>query len=402
MSISVTKQGPYFTSGSISFSQLRSTFKETGGGSISASELRRNTNPNEKNPVVPDSTENENISSGSNLSLSQFRNSVKRYYATQSGRNDNSSLGSGEPGLRLGRYNSSTGGIDWSGGGNGGRDGQNYYDGNYTRNIQKFISITGICGSYYRTMPALQLAPGVPVYNTTFTISGQIYGAGGEGGVSGDGNGKDGGPAVNIQYDQGGNVSPVNIESSARIWAGGGGGEVGVNGVDGLRGACSSTYTTGGCGDAAPCNSGDQDLGEQNDGCCVRRYFLGRPNGCRQYSKKRTCRRLEPSTVPTGGLGGNGGKGRGYIYPSDVINLLGSPGTKGLCPTCSSGTALGPTYGTCGTDGGTGGRGGDWASDGEETAATWHRGYAGKAFLGSYYALTGSLNGTTIRGAYNA
>ena len=395
MSISVTKQGPYFTSGSISFSQLRSTFKETGGGSISASELRRNTNPNEKNPVVPDSTENENISSGSNLSLSQFRNSVKRYYATQSGRNDNSSLGSGEPGLRLGRYNSSTGGIDWSGGGNGGRDGQNYYDGNYTRNIQKFISITGICGSYYRTMPALQLAPEVPVYNTTITISGQIYGAGGEGGVSGDGNGKDGGPAVNIQYDKGGNVSPVIIESSARIWAGGGGGEVGANGVNGATGLCISQYSTNGCGSAPPCNSGDFNAGGITGACCDK----PKNKPCRAFNVTQFCRREVPSSTPTGGTGGNGGKGRGYIYPSDVINLLGSSGTKGICPTCSSGSLNG---GTCGTDGSRGGAGGDWASDGEETAATWHRGYAGKAFLGSYYILTGSLNGTTIRGAYNA
>jgi hypothetical protein len=396
MSISVTKQGPYFTSGSISFSQLRSTFKETGSGSISASEYRRNTDRNERNPIVPDSTENENISTGSNLSLSQFRNSVKRYYATQSGTDHN--LGnSGEPGLRMGRVKPDGSGIDWSGGGTSGRDREGSSDGNYTRNIQKFINITGTCGSYYTNQPAAQLAPGVPVYNTSFTISGQIYGAGGIGGVSGDGNGKDGGPAVNIQYDQGGNVSPVNIESSARIWAGGGGGEKGRNGDDGLQGACSSTYTTRNCGPAPACNSGDQDLGVRDDGCCRQRYTLGIKNGCDKW-RLRTCRRLEPSTVPTGGLGGDGGRGQGY----DGGWSFGSSGQSGTCPTCSSGTALGPTYGTCGTNGGTGGRGGDWASDGEETAAVWRRGYAGKAFLGSYYALTGSLNGETIKGAYNA
>ena len=393
MSISITKQGPYFTSGSISFSQLRSTFKETGSGSISASEYRRNTDRNERNPVVPDSTENENISTGSNLSLSQFRNSVKRYYATQSGTDHN--LGnSGEPGLRLGRYNSSNGGVDWSGGGNSGRDGQNYTDGNYTRNIQKFISITGICGSYYRTMAALQLAPGVPVYNTSFTISGQIYGAGGEGGVSGDGNGKDGGPGVNIQYDLGGNVSPVNIESSARIWAGGGGGEKGLNGDNGTQGSCISIYTTRDCGPAPACNSGDEDLGVRDDGCCRQRRTLGIKNGCDKW-KLRTCRSQAPSTVPTGGLGGDGGRGQGY----DGGWSFGSAGQSGICPTCTSGSLSG---GTCGANGNIGGRGGDWGSDGEETAAIWRRGYAGKAFLGSYYALTGSLNGTTIRGAYNA
>jgi hypothetical protein len=395
MAISVTKQGPYFTSGSISFSQLRSTFKETGSGSISASEYRRNTDSNERNPVVPDSTENENISSGSNLSLSQFRNSVKRYYATQSGTDHN--LGnSGEPGLRMGRVKPDGSGIDWSGGGTGGRDREGSSDGNYTRNIQKFISITGTCGSYYTNQPAAQLAPGVPVYNTSFTISGQIYGAGGIGGVVANGDGKDGGPAVNIQYDQGGNVSPVNIESSARIWAGGGGGEKGRNGDDGAQGSCISYYSRESCQGAPACNPGDQDLtGEYNSGCCVRRYFLGRPNGCKFYNKKRNCLGQVPSTVPTGGLGGDGGRGQGY----DGGWSFGSSGQSGICPTCTSGDLSG---GTCGANGNTGGRGGDWGSDGEETAAVWRRGYAGKAFLGSYYALTGSLNGETIKGAYNA
>jgi hypothetical protein len=386
MSISVVKQGPYFTSGSISFSELRSTFKETGGGSVSASELRRNTDPNERNPIVPDSTENENISSGSNLSLSQFRNSIKRYYATQSGTNTNYS-NSGEPGLRLGRYSSSTGGIDWSGGGDGGRDGQFYTNGNYTKNIQKFISITGICGSYYRTMPGAQLAPGVPVYNTTITISGQIYGAGGIGGVFGDGNGKDGGPAVNIQYDQGGNVSPVIIESSARIWAGGGGGEKGRNGNNGVSSNCVFEYFRNGCGYYEECNPGDSVTLLWDSGVkCVKPFTI--------YSTG--CIHVEPSTTPTGGLGGNGGRGQGY----DGARTSGSSGTAGTCPTCPGGLAQ--VGGTCGTDGAPGGAGGDWAQDGEETTAEWHRGYAGKAFLGSYYALSGALNGTTIKGAYNA
>lgn len=34
----------FFPSGPISFSQLRSYFKESGSGTVSASELRRNTN----------------------------------------------------------------------------------------------------------------------------------------------------------------------------------------------------------------------------------------------------------------------------------------------------------------------------------------------------------------------
>ena len=395
MPIEVTKEGPYFSSGSVSFSQLRSTFKETSSGKISASELRRNTNPDETNPIVPDSTENENIGSGNDpLRIGGFRNSVKRYYARQTG-TDHNLNNSGEPGLRLGRVKPDGSGIDWSGGGTGGRDREGSDDGNYTRNIQKFISIEGECGSHYTNQPAVQLAPGVKVYNTTITISGQIYGAGGIGGVVADGDGKNGGPAVNIQYNQGGVRSIVNITSSARIYGGGGGGEKGRNGDDGAQGSCISIYTTGGCGDAAPCNSGDQDLGEQNDGCCIRRRFLGRPNGCNQYSKKRTCRGQVPSTVPTGGLGGDGGRGQGYNGDWSY----GSGGQSGICPSCSSGSLSG---GTCGANGNNGGRGGDWGSDGEETAAIWRRGYAGPAFIGSYYVLRGNLNSETIKGSYNA
>ena len=91
MSLTVSKT-ELFTSGSISFSSLRSSFKETSSGSISASELRRDTDVTETDPIVPDSTENRNsgtlsdgISTSNNLKLSQFRNSIKYYYITESG-----------------------------------------------------------------------------------------------------------------------------------------------------------------------------------------------------------------------------------------------------------------------------------------------------------------------------
>ena len=63
MGISVTKAGPYFTSGEIKFSQLRSNFKETGSGEISASELFRNLNLYDRDPITPDATENDQIAS---------------------------------------------------------------------------------------------------------------------------------------------------------------------------------------------------------------------------------------------------------------------------------------------------------------------------------------------------
>ena len=99
MSVSISKAGPFFTSGPITFSELRRTFraqsrKTTSSGSetfatdvapISMSELKRDTTPTSADPIVPDATENSAIGSVSDVVLSQFRNSIKFYYITQTG-----------------------------------------------------------------------------------------------------------------------------------------------------------------------------------------------------------------------------------------------------------------------------------------------------------------------------
>ena len=62
MSVSVVKSGPYFTgSGPIKWSDLRTYFKETSTGTISASELFVDTRLAVRDPIVPDSTENTSI-----------------------------------------------------------------------------------------------------------------------------------------------------------------------------------------------------------------------------------------------------------------------------------------------------------------------------------------------------
>jgi hypothetical protein len=93
MSVSVSKT-LLFTSGQIKFSDLRSSFKEVSSGSISASELRRNTNTSNTNPIVPDATENSDVASGNNLRLSQFRNTIKYYDLNQSGTDSNLNISS--------------------------------------------------------------------------------------------------------------------------------------------------------------------------------------------------------------------------------------------------------------------------------------------------------------------
>ena len=62
MAISVTKSGPYFTSGAISFSAMRNTFRlNNPTGTISASELLRNTDVTNTDPILPDATENSDV-----------------------------------------------------------------------------------------------------------------------------------------------------------------------------------------------------------------------------------------------------------------------------------------------------------------------------------------------------
>lgn len=408
MSVSVTKAGPYFSSGSISFSQLRSTFKETSSGSVSASELRRNTNTREPNPIVPDSTENEQISTGSNLSLSQFRNSIKRYFATQTGTDDNGSSPPDEPGFRMGLYDPFGRGIDWSGGGVNGRDGQGGNStGNHIKNVQKIIRITGTCGSVRSGIPAAQLSPRLQVNNIRMEISGSILGYGGVGGYDsrgfpfGNQSGENGAVALNL-----GNIgynNSVKVESSARIYGGGGGGEQGRNGARGSAGTCWREYANQQCGGNAGCNQGGRQVGSYGGNCC-QSTCTGWPR-CRERCVKWLsgviCRIEQPSTTPTQGIGGRGGNGQGY----NQSRSNGQDGTKGNCPTCPSGLNL--SGGECSTDGGRGGDGGDWGSDGGETDGQRSRGLAGAAInrdatlSADTYTISGTLNSNTIRGAIN-
>lgn len=406
MPVTVVKSGPYFSSGAIAFSQLRDVFKETGGR-ISASELRRNTDIRAANPIVPDSTENENISTGSNLRISQFRNSVKRYVATQSGTNDNSH-GRSEPGFRMGRLDPYGLGIDWSGGGYSGKDGQGGpTNGNLIRNVQKTIRITGVCGSINPELPAAQLSPVLQVNNVKMEIFGSILGCGGQGGYDprgfpfGNASGQNGGIALNLGNIGYNNV--VDVKSSARIYAGGGGGEQGLNGGRGSVGTCFREYANQQCGGNASCNQGGSQVGSYGGNCC-QSYCVGWPRcreRCSQWLSGVICRIEQPSTTPIQGIGGRGGRGEGYTGS----RTLGENGSKGTCPTCPSGLNL--SGGSCATDGGRGGDGGFYGEAGGETPGQRKRGEAGAAINRDAalsldtYRLEGERNSTTIKGAIN-
>ena len=403
MSVSVVKYGPYFSSGSISFSQLRTNFAERGSGEMKASDLRRNINLREENPIVPDSTENEQISTESNLSLSQFRNSIKKYVATQSGTDTNSSYPD-EPGFRMGRLDPNGRGIDWSGGGYFGRDGQGGgTTGNLTKNVQKGVLITGTCGSVRFNLPAAQLSPVVQVHNVRIDVSGSILGYGGLGGYDsrgypyGNQSGENGGVALNL-----GNIGYNNrviLGSGCRVYGGGGGGEQGQNGARGSTGTCSREYGVSACGGTPSCSSGGSLISTSGGGSC----------NCRTFKKRTTCdsvtngvcRISQTSSTPIQGIGGRGGNGQGY----NQSRSSGQDGSAGTCPTCPSGLSL--SGGECATNGGRGGDGGDWGQDGGETPGQRSRGFAGAAINRDptlsldTYKLYGTNNSDTVRGAVN-
>ncbi len=418
--VDITKAGPYFTgSGPIKFSDMRYYFKETSSGNVKASELRRDINNDSYEPIVPDSTENEQISSSSNWKVSQFRGSVKRYWA-------NFKSGATHTPFRMGRYRGYTShGLDWSGGGMGGRDDNTRGDGNITRNIQKYIYIRGTAGANNTTdEPAAVLAPVVPARNHRIEVFGYIYGMGGAGGYDprgfdgtthhGNESGFKGGMALKIQHN--GNNTSVRIHSGARVWGGGGGGEQGQNGVIPLRGICNKRWEIVGCRSAGSCAPGGS-IDSWKGGCCSHYEFCGGPweNHCNEHCngdwRHARCEHNIESSLPDQGIGGRGGKGQGFDggRTNGEIGSLPSPS----CPQCTSGYTLGGNStdpGLCTTRGGTGGNGGDWGQDGEDTSGNdagkgADGGKAGAAICGEIpgYSIivTGDINGNTVKGSYN-
>ena len=370
MSATVTKAGPYYSSGSISFSSLRSNFRaQQPDGSFSsdtlpikASELRRNTSSSNTSPVVPDATENANISTESNLKLSQFRNSIKYYFITQTGTDDNnSSLSS--PGFNIGSQS---------------------WNSNLNKNVRKYMYLNGTIGSSIVSQYAAYLL--AEAYNLQIDVSGGIYGAGGSKGTSDPISGGNGGPALYVEST--GSEVVVNVQSPANIYGGGGGGEKGSTGATGSSGTCYryEEYETGRNCNGCPGCGGDQQIDCWNDGGCN----CGK-GGCRDNYKKSRCRRTIAFGVPgaPGGVGGDGGLGQGY----NQTRSDGSAGASGTTGGCNS-------YGGSGQTGETGGDGGNWGASGGNTNNSGSGGSSGRAIAGSNYSVTGTINSATIKGLY--
>lgn len=372
MAVSVTTAGPYYTSGEIKFSSLRSNFraqvrKQTSGGSetfnsdtapISASQLLRKTSTSETNPIVPNATENVNITTtSSNWKTSQFRNSIKYYYVT---------LPSSDTVTNFD--------ID-----------AQSWNSNLNKNVNKVMFIDGTCGSSSVSSPAAQLS--ATSYNLTVDVYGSILGAAGRGGGTSGApsvSGESGGDALEMTSPSGSN-NIVLVRTGSKIYAGGGGGEKGSNGSNGSSGTCYEYYYINQCSTGAPSCAGGWTQISSGWGCCEWR------RGCAVARWTRTCQRTYSTSGGTGGTGGNGGLGRGYNNQSGSLS-----GVAG-----SAGTAGGGCGATNGTNGETGGSGGEWANSGGSTSNTGNGGSAGRAVFGSNYTTSGPFNDSNIvKGVY--
>lgn len=412
MSVTLSIDGPHFTSGQIKFSEIRSKF---GGGNNFGS-YKRNTDTDATNPIVPEATENSAISTGNNLKFSQFRGSVKSYTATQSGTDENTSTAT-YPGFRMGNYFATDQGVQ----GPAGTGIQ--WNSNLNKNIKKTVNITGTCGSRTTTHAAAQLDPNSAVYNLIINVlaGARILGARGSGGIANGGNGENGGIGLRV-YNTGAKNLIVSVKSGALVAGGGGGGGAGtVGGTGGNGGAgladggtttvygqtvCTNEAFAGG-NPVCPVSSG-QEL--------VSSTFIAQIAG--PFFVFQCCRRSvsivdNPDTPTTGGTGGpggnggNGGNGEGYDG-TDSEGSFGGAGTAGTAGGTNAGAGgnggqggRGGTGGTFGANGSPGNQGdtGNGGSSGNVTGGSpgtagglpvGNGGIAGKAIDGLNYILNPS------------
>lgn len=394
MAYTVTKAGPYYTSGEIKFSSLRTNFKETASGTLTATELRRNTSTSESGPIVPDCTENRTsgplgtgISTLNDLKLSQFRNSIKYYNISQTGTNDNGA-NTGLPGCNIND-------IGWNS--------------NLQYNIIKQFNVNGTIGSYSTGQYAAQL--NTTTYNLYINIgtsgggSGTVQGASGPGSSNGGArNGSNGGPAMFINPGASGTVY-VSVYANGSILGGGGGGAMGVAGGNGSAGTCVNQFQTGnGCGGCPGCPAPYSRTATSGGGCC--RSQCGSPcwrccQQCRANNCSSTCNWTRTVAGAPGGRGGYGGRGIGYTLGQQ--NGFAAP---------NYGESEGPVYGGCpsygprtagdGLRGQTGGNGSTaWGGGGNGTTGA-NAGSGGRGITsgGAGYTVFDTGYTSNIKGGY--
>ena len=238
----------------------------------------------------------------------------------------------------------------------------------------------------------------------TIDVSGNIFGCGADATVTGP-DGLDGGDALEITG--GGNNIKINLQSTGRIYAGGGAGEHGAQGSQGQSGTCFDyifgqvASGCGFCGDCSNLGAGYENYGgcANVGGCACGGWWFW--SGCQNYTRSTAeCRKQDPQTVAggAGGAGGDGGRGRGFNFQSGSI--AGATGSGGSPFGGCSGFVGTITVGGTGNTGETGASGGEWGASGGNTSNTGDGGDAGAAITPSGFTVTGVVNSNTIKGSY--
>lgn len=312
---------------------------------IKFSTYKRDTDKDETNPIVPDATENANIpTTNSNISASDFRNTIKEYIVTQSGSDENVDIDA----------------QDWNN--------------NLSKNVKAQFKVNGTISATSPTSDAARFS--TEAHNLTINVSGNIYGDGGVGGSVG-GNGGNGGDAlfVNNVSNRSGNSAKVivKLNSNGRIWAGGGGGAGGADGNKGSSLSCYSdstsaktVYNGGSTNPGRGCNNcpGVSGVTLVSNGNCGNN--TGQRSRCRGRQERgqtctnsyfRNCVYRTNFNVAggNGGTGGTGGTGKGANNSKGNGNAGNAGNTNNCAATGNSST------GNSGVDGAAGGT---WGADG--------------------------------------
>ena len=386
MAITVSKDGLYFPAGTndIKWSQLRDTFKREApsepqgpgakgniiAGAISASDLLRETDRSNENPYVPDCTENNDVGSSTNWKVSQMRDTIKYYWVTATGTNDEFDI-----------------------------DQSASWNNNIDKTIVKRLYVEGDMGTNNTGNYAARLS--VRSCNLTIDMKSgsKAYGAGGSGGNP---HGANGGDAIRIDDSLHENVR-IWVRSGAEIYGGGGGGGKGSTGANGSSGTCWDwDYKTvgSGCGWCGDCGSGWERYGGCNSGSGCNCAGWGWWYGCRSNNlSSAQCRQKDYTTIAggVGGHGGNGGHGRGHNHLSG--SLSGASGQNGTGWAGCGGYDGTGNSGSGGANGQTGGSGGTWGEPGY-AAGVGSGGAAGRAVSGANYGIHGTINSNTVKGYY--
>lgn len=360
MAFNASTAGPYFVgSGPISFSDIRDRFRAQNSDQtfnvdndpISISTLYRNTSTALADPLMPDCDVNETqlVPTSGTYRFSDFRNTIKYTYITQTGTELNVDIDA----------------LAW------GSD--------LNRNIKKFFVINGTIGSNSVTAPAATY--NANSVNLDIEVRGEVYGAGGAGGLkTGPVPATAGGTALTVDSPTGSN-NRIVVFAGGELFGGGGGGAPGADGTVSFR----VNYTNGGAQRSSIIWNGQQFVtvcGSAQASCdATKRSGPGISNvtvSCTgNFSPPAcACDRCDGSYTQTNATtGGDGGPGRGFSYQTG--SLAGGPSTGGSA--VAGGT--GGDWGQAGGPGGTGGAAG--------SAATG----------GTNFTMAGTINTNTVKGS---